>query len=65
MSDKSSSDEGDVGGDIVIGEDQMNSFFLMDSDEEEKNYGATTKASMVLTNTKLKQSGGDQEQVST
>lgn len=43
-----------IGGDIDIPHDKMQSFFFMDSDEEQRNYGATTKSSMALTNTVLK-----------
>ena len=43
-----------IGGDIDIAPDKMQSFFFMDSDEEQQAYGVTTKSSMALTNTFLK-----------
>ena len=43
-----------IGGDIDVPRDKMGSFFFMDSDEEQRVYGATTKSSMALTNTVIK-----------
>ena len=42
------------GGDIVINAENMNEFFFMDSDEEKQNYGASSKASMALSGSILK-----------
>jgi hypothetical protein len=43
-------------GDIVINAENMNEFFFMDSDQEMQNYGASSKASMALSGSILKDS---------
>lgn len=45
---------GGITGDIVIDAEKMNEFFFMDSDQEMQNYGASTKASMALSGSILK-----------
>jgi hypothetical protein len=52
MADKNESK--DIGSDIEIEDNQVNSFFFMDSDEEKKAYGTTSKASITMTGTVLK-----------
>lgn len=43
-----------ISGDIVIDAENMNEFFFMDSDQEMQNYGASSKASMALSGSILK-----------
>lgn len=57
-----SEDGKEMGGDIDIPADQMNEFFFMNSDEEQMKYGASTKASMAMAGSILKDT--KQEQVS-
>ena len=42
--------------DILIDSQKMNEFFFMDSDQEEQKYGASTKASMALSGSFVKES---------
>jgi hypothetical protein len=53
-SDSGSEEAKGMAGDIVIEADKMNEFFFMDSDQEMQNYGASSKASMALSGSILK-----------